>query len=264
MVSTRSIIFMAISVLVSIGLPLGLFLFFKKRFGLKVVPMLVGMGSFIVFALILESLVHQIVLRPAADGTIGLTNNPLLFMLYASFAAGIFEETGRFLSFLLLKKKYSGIGTGLSYGIGHGGIEAILLCGLSMAGNLVLSLIINTKTVAVLGDSPQILAALETLKDTNSFLFLVSGLERVFVVAIHISLSILVWLAVNSAGKKWLYLVAIVLHAIVDMPAALMQAGVLTNVLWVELLVAASAVALVAIAISAYRRYEQKEDLPCI
>ncbi|MDR0538038.1 MAG: YhfC family intramembrane metalloprotease [Tannerellaceae bacterium] len=58
--------------------------------------------------------------------------------------AGLFEETARFISFKILKKKYNGIGTGLAYGIGHGGIEAVLLAGLSMIVSIVFCIMINT------------------------------------------------------------------------------------------------------------------------
>jgi uncharacterized membrane protein YhfC len=43
-----------------------------------------------------------------------LREKPLVFMLYGGLMAGIFEESGRFIAFTVFKKKYSGIGAGLS------------------------------------------------------------------------------------------------------------------------------------------------------
>lgn len=245
--------------IISIGLPIGLFLFLRKRMNLKVVPMLVGAVAFVVFALILESLLHQLVLRPDADGTIALLNNPLLYMLYGCFAAGIFEESARFISFRLLKKKYSGVRTGFSYGIGHGGIEAILLAGLAMLSNIVLSIMMNTGATAALGNSPEILAGIATLQETDSYLFLVSGIERISAVVIQISLSLLVWFSVNRKGKGWLFPAAIVLHAVIDAPAALMQAGAISSIALVELLVAVAAVVLAVLAYFACKRFKNDD-----
>jgi uncharacterized membrane protein YhfC len=70
---------MAISALIAIGLPVGLFLVWRRRFKLKLVPALVGAGMFFVFVLILEQLLHVVVLQPAADGSIALRQSaPLL------------------------------------------------------------------------------------------------------------------------------------------------------------------------------------------
>jgi uncharacterized membrane protein YhfC len=180
MVSTLSIIFMAISLLIAVGLSPGPFLFWRKKHGLKLIPSLVGAGMFIIFALVLEQTLHAIVLKPSSDGNIPLMRDaPFLFVLYAVLAAGVFEETARLIAFIFLKRRYESVGTGLSYGIGHGGIEAILLVGLTMLSNIVLSLMINTGSVAALDDLPQVTAATESLISTDPSLFLIGGLGAV-------------------------------------------------------------------------------------
>jgi uncharacterized membrane protein YhfC len=253
MVSTLSMIFMAVSVLIAVGLPTGLFLFLRKKYGLKLVPMLVGAVMFFVFALVLEQMLHMLVLRPSADGAIALRSYPALYVLYGVFAAGIFEETARFIAFSFLKKRYDGIGTGLSYGIGHGGIEAILLLGVATVNNLVLSVMINEGSLPAPGDSPQIAAAIEALTNADSFMFLIGGFERASAIVIQISLSLLVWLAVNK-GANLLFPAAVVLHALVDVPAILLQIGVLNNILVAEIILVASAAALAAIAFLACKK----------
>jgi len=258
MVSTLSMIFMGISAVISIGLPIGLFLILRKKYGLKVVPMLVGAAAFIVFALVLEQQLHMLVLRPDANGVIELKNNPLLYVLYGIFAAGIFEESARYLSFLLLKRRYKGVGTGLSYGIGHGGVEAVLLAGVSMISNLIVSIMINSETAGSLGIQA---AQLTALTDTAPHLFLISGFERILAVIIQISLSLLVWFAVDRKDKWWLFLAAIVLHAIIDIPAALMQAGVTTSIFWTESIIAVSALAVAMIAVSVCRSLKRSDKI---
>jgi len=98
-VPVLSIIFMAVSAVVSIGVPIVLFLFFHRKFNAKVLPMLIGIAAFTIFALVLESLIHRIVLTKFA-----LRETPALYILYGIFMAGIFEETARFLGFNILKE----------------------------------------------------------------------------------------------------------------------------------------------------------------
>ena len=72
--------------------------------------------------------------------------NPVLYILYGGFAAGIFEETARLLcfkSFIRVGNNES-IYTGISYGLGHGGIEAILIGGIASVGNIVTSVMLNS------------------------------------------------------------------------------------------------------------------------
>jgi len=238
MISGLSILFMAISAIISIGLPVVLFFVWRKKYNLKLIPMLVGVAAFVLFAMILEQLLHIVVLRPAADGTIALAkNNPALFVLYGIFAAGIFEETARFISFHLLKKKYDGVGTGLSYGIGHGGIEAVLIAGVAMLSSIVMSIAVNTGNAGILGSDPIVLAQIDAVRTAGPIMFLASGFERIIAITVHISLSVLVWCAVKVKGKLWLYPAAIILHAIVNIVPAMYQAGLTDNVWLVEAII---------------------------
>ncbi len=262
-VSILSILFMAISAVISVGVPIALFLFWRKRFDMNIVPLLVGLAAFVLFALGLEQMLHAVVLRPDAAGNIALRSNPILYMAYGCFAAGIFEESARFLSFKLLKKKFHGVGTGLSYGIGHGGVEAGLLLGMTMINNIVLAVMINSGTIDAVKNALQGTAAAQfdtqitALTTTQPYMFLVGGAERIFALAIQISLSVLVWYAVNKTGKGWLFPAAIALHALIDAPAALMQTGVLNNVFVVEGIVFACAVLISLLAVFTHRKLKE-------
>ncbi len=249
LVPVLSIIFMGVSALIGFGLPLILFFIWRKKYDLKVAPALVGAAAFFIFAMILEQLLHAIVLRPASDGTIALTSQPFFYVLYGTLAAGVFEETARFFSFHFLKKKYQNFGTSLSYGIGHGGIECIMILGFSMISTLIFSLTINTGAAATLGDSSQVLATIETLTTSSPILFLAGGFERILAMTIHISLSVLVWTSVNRTGKWWLYPVSILLHALANTAAALLQCGVLKSIILVEAITCIAAILLAVIAV---------------
>jgi uncharacterized membrane protein YhfC len=234
-VSILSIVFMAISAIMSIGFPIVLFVVFHKKYGAKFLPMVFGIAGFIIFVLILEGFIHRIVF-----GQFALRGMPVAYILYGIFMAGIFEETARFISFNLLKKKYDGIETGLAYGVGHGGIEAVLLAGFSMVNAIITSIIINMgKIETIIGKLQgeileQTNSQIATLATTVPYLFLVSGIERIFAIGVQISLSVIVFYAVYGKNKKWLFPLAILLHAIIDIPAASMQAGLVKNIILVE------------------------------
>jgi uncharacterized membrane protein YhfC len=237
-ISIFSMAFMAMAAIVSIGLPVFLFIAFYKKYNMKIVPMVTGIAGFILFALILERSIHLIVFSKFA-----LKEKPLIYIIYGIFMAGIFEETSRFIFFKILKKKYNGIGTGLAYGIGHGGIEAILLAGLPMVNSIIFSIILNAGNIETItgklqGEAlEQINAQIATLLATAPYLFLMNGIERVFAICIQISLSIMVFYSVYGKNKLWLYPFSIILHAIIDIPAAAMQVGVIKNMYLVESLV---------------------------
>jgi uncharacterized membrane protein YhfC len=217
--------------------------------------MIVGIAAFIIFVPVLERSIHLIVL-----GRYDLKQTPFIYMLYGTLMAGIFEETARFLSFSILKRKYNGINIGLSYGIGHGGIEAIIVSGIAMISAMVVSIIINTGSLETItgklqGEAlDQVNIQIATLISTAPYLFLISGVERVIAIGIQMSLSIIVFYSVFCKGKRWLYPAAIIMHAIIDSPAALMQAGVISSVFLVEGLVCLSAVLIILLARAIHKR----------
>lgn len=242
-ISAFSMVCMAVSAIISVGLPIALFVFFHKRCKAKIIPFTVGMASFVIFALVLEALVHNIVL-----GKFALREKPVIFIIYGALMAGIFEETGRFISLKILKIKYKGIGTGLAYGIGHGGIEAILLAGLAMVSTIIFSINANIGNFNTGENMEQINAQIAAIASMPSYTFLISGMERIFAICIHISLSIIVFYSVFVKNKIWLYFFAIILHAIIDVPGAMLQVGLIKNTMILELLAFVGAIILIVIA----------------
>jgi len=258
-VSVFSIVFMAISAIISIGLPIALFIYIRKKHNAKYLPLIFGALAFIIFVLVLESLIHSLVFKAYP-----LKEHPLAYIIYGIFMAGVFEETARFISFkILLRKKYSGVSTGLSYGIGHGGIESALLAGVSMIVAIVFCILINTGNIDVIIGKMQgkaldvINSQINTLTITAPYMFLVSGLERVFAIVIQISLSMIVFYSVYSKDKIWLFPLAILIHAITDIPAAAMQVGVIKSIVLVEGLAGLSAVIVAVIAVNLHRNLKE-------
>ena len=243
-----SIIFMAVSVIIQIGLPVFLFIYFYKKFNAKFLPMILGALGFIIFALVLESLIHRLVFNNFA-----IREKPAIYIIYGVLMAGIFEESARFIIFNVLKKKYDGIGTALSYGVGHGGIESALLGGVSMISAIVVSFVINSGNIETLtgkleGDAfVAMLTQMGALITSPSYMFLISGFERLFAVFIQISLSVIVFYSVYNK-KLQLFFFAILLHAIIDIPAAAFQVGLIKNIYVVEGIVLLSAAGVTILA----------------
>jgi uncharacterized membrane protein YhfC len=240
---------MAISAIISIGLPVVLFIIFYKKYNAKIIPTIMGIAGFILFVLLLERSIHSIVFAKFI-----LREKPLIYIIYGIFMAGIFEETARFISFKILKKKYNGVGTGLAYGIGHGGMEAILLVGLPMINTMIFAIILNTGNIETItgklqGEAlEQINTQITAISTTSSYLFLTSGIESVFAICIQLSLSIMVFYSVYRKNKLWLYPFSIILHALIDIPAAAMQVGIIKNTFLVELLAFIGAIISIMIA----------------
>ncbi|HET7657240.1 MAG TPA: YhfC family glutamic-type intramembrane protease, partial [Bacillales bacterium] len=105
MVQTLSIVFMAISDILAIGVPIAVLIYFYRKFHVSWKPILVGALIFFVFSQILEKLLHVYVLRINPE-TIALMKNHYILAIYGGLAAGVFEEFGRFFGFRYLLGKY--------------------------------------------------------------------------------------------------------------------------------------------------------------
>lgn len=229
-VSTDQIISMLIPLLFSIGLVAFLIVFNRKRTGIAVKPLLIGAVGFIVFTQILEKILHVIVLTKFPN----LMEQPWLFGIYGGMAAGVFEEIGRFILYTWFLKKYLDYRGGLSFGIGWGGTEAILIMAMVMLPNILFAMMINAGTFeSTLGEvipADQLTDIRATIVNQGIGYYLLASIERSFALILQIALSLLVLFAV--VRKKFSYVVfAILIHALVDLPAAFYQTGNLQ--LWV-------------------------------
>lgn len=221
-VSSASIFCMAIAGLISFCIPVALFFWFRKKKHADVLPFFIGMAVMFVFALILESLVHQLVLNVLPVGKT-ILGNIWLYALYGGLMAGLFEETGRFIAFKTILKKYRDRDIdALMYGAGHGGFEAAWVLGGTMISNIVMGVMLNLgmsasiTATATAEQLPQLEAMFEALKTGLPASYFIGLIERVLAVAMQLSLSVFVWFAAKQKGKVWLYPAAILLHALVD------------------------------------------------
>lgn len=217
-ISTVSIIGMAFTLLISTVLPVVLGIIVYKKTHAKVSSFFIGCGIFVVFALILERILHAIVFAVTGNA---LQNNIFLYGLYGGLAAALFEETGRLVAMKFFMKKDLDKGNALMYGVGHGGTEAIIIVGLTYVNNLIISLMINTGgmhlTMSQLDPALQetTYQQLQALWQTPAYHFYMAGVERLSAIVLQICLSVLVYKCVKTGQKKFIA-GAILLHFLVD------------------------------------------------
>src|SRR5664280_645569 len=126
MVKTSSIFFLAISLLLSIVLPLVAAIVLHKKLQFAWKSALVGALVFVVF---------QILTRIPLLGYLQYNlwyqafsmSYPIISLLLIALSAGLFEEVGRYIGFRLLLRRHLDWEGGIAYGIGHGGLESLYI-----------------------------------------------------------------------------------------------------------------------------------------
>lgn len=246
-ISWLSIICMTLTIVICFFYPIVMVMYTSKRYKTGLKPVLIGILIFISFALVLKNVGVAVLLLIPGFQTM-LTGLTLVSAVFGALMAGLFEETGRLLAFKHLNKKgeCKDLGTALAYGAGHGGIEAILIVGLTMFNTLLLAMTINFSGAEAMvagldaNTAQTINEGIRTIAETNSLMFLVSGLERFVAMSFHIAASVLIYTCVVR-NKKHLYPLAIILHTALNIPAGLYQTQIITNIWVTEILCAAVA-----------------------
>jgi uncharacterized membrane protein YhfC len=248
MVNTLSIVFMIVSILICFLLPIGLTIYFYRKHKISLIVVLFGAIVFFVSQIAIRIPLLSILAKQ--QWYIDMSSNIYVLALFLALTAGIFEEVGRYIVMKLFMKKSLNWKSGIAFGIGHGGIEAMIIVGLTLINYVVISIMINSglfDNVIAATMAPEIAEQIRTtLVDTPTVNFLGGGFERTMTIIIQIAFSIMVLYAVKF--KKPVYLLyAILLHAVVDAPTVVLVSMGL-NVWIIELFIAAcAAVALIYI-----------------
>ncbi len=227
------------AILVQVGLPLGaIAIALRRRWGGWSVPLL-GAGAFLVAQLVRQLFLILVAmpLQPLA----GLGDEVLwpLNGLILALSAGLFEEGARYAFLKGFLPQVRDRRSGLLFGLGHGGVESVLI-GLVNALNLTLLLLVRAGLAL-----PQVQEGLEVLF-AQPVLPLWSALERILAIGLHLCLTLWVVQAVRSGRRRWL-IGAIGLHSLADFvtyaafqglgwPVARVEGGVAALTLGVALL----------------------------
>ncbi len=164
---------------------------------------------------------------------------PILYLFLLALSAGVFEECGRYLFLKILKART--LTEGISFGIGHGGIEAVLLVGIN---------------AAALAFYPQLLYG------TASGDYFLSAVERLAAMTAHIGFSVLV-LSSQAKRRSWLLAVAVCLHTALDFLALYLTRKAGWSAWLTEAFVAVFAVITIVLALIIWKNVSEKGEISC-
>lgn len=161
--------------------------------------------------------------------------NPWVYGLFLGLTAGLFEETARWAAIRFFLKEKQECEHGLAFGLGHGGIEAVMLVG-----------------IPLLRMALQLLAGKAALLFVNAGSLFVSGMERLFAMTFHVGASLLVMYGVRR--RKLIFLLAaILLHTLLDAAIVILPAVWGTGIAEIEVYTALMAVATLFAGTRCYR-----------
>ncbi len=229
MVSVWTILCCLMSLLVSLVLPVAVLVVFavkNKKQGI-LSAWLLGAAGFFVTQILIRLPVLMIL--QSQSWFMGFAQNHLfLYAFGLAFTAGLFELAGRFGVAKLLRKNLN-FKRSLAAGLGHGGIEAMILIGASYISNLAFIVMINTGTFDLLVaesaaagvDPTQLELVKQQLLTASPALFLLAGFERLLAMTAHAAMSMLVCYGV--AHKKVLpcILLCLGIHTFIDLTAGI-------------------------------------------
>ena len=238
-ISVSIIITFAAELLFSLALPILALVIWKKKEGTELRPAWIGAAAYFVFGMVLEQLINAAVLGTGSSAVSAfLLGHPWLYAVYGGLSAGILEETARFLVYRTMLKDSVGRENAVTFGIGFGGLECIMVLGLTVLSTLMMSISFNNmgaEAFAAQYANSEYQIVLETIAEINA----ISPLAGLM-------------FGVVRSQKFWLYPVSILLHAVVGVLAALYQTNVLTSVYLLEVLLVVYAVAVFFLARKVY------------
>ncbi|EQB86784.1 putative membrane protein YhfC [Clostridium punense] len=210
------------NILICFGIPLGYLLYvIKKRKNVK--PFFIGSLVFLISQILLRIPLITYVL-PKLDWYLSISVfNPILYSIFLGLTAGIFEEVGRYIGIKLGLKNQRTWEDGISFGMGHGGLEAMLITGIVNLQYLIWLLAYSKGTldsIMISSKAQQLKAFFDTITTTG---VLAAGFERIGAIIIHIGLTLIVLYGVKNRKKLCLPL-AILIHGFIDTSIGVVQA----------------------------------------
>ena len=225
MVGVSTILAVCVTFLISMVLPIVVYIIYGVKNKGKGVwtAWLLGAAGFVIF---------QVIIRiPILNGLAGLegfqtfaTQNYALYCLILAFTAGLFEVAGRYIVAKIMQKNLT-FERGFAAGLGHGGIESIVLIGTMYLNNLIYIIMINTgsfdmviqQTAAAGVDT----AALVSVQD--ALVYLLAGYERILTMISHTALSLLVCYFVTRKKDALGIILCLIFHTIIDFVSPLIN-----------------------------------------
>lgn len=229
MVPVMTVIACVVTLLVTLVLPVAVLIVYalkNRRQGIVSAWLLGAAGFFVTQILIrlpiLTALQSQSWFASFAQ------NNLFLYAFALAFTAGLFELAGRFAVAKGMRKNLTWKRS-LAAGLGHGGIEAMLLIGMTYVNNLIYIVMINSgyfdyliaQTAGLGVDISQLELIRTQLAEMSPALFLLAGFERVLAMTAHVAMSVLVCYGVSQRKTGSCVLLCLGIHTFIDLTAGI-------------------------------------------
>ncbi len=198
MIPTATFIGILFSVICSLAVPIGVWIYLIKKDKTKKINRYILLGLFGFFA-------AEIIVRGPALMILGTNtwfadfanSGTVLYTLFLSFTVALAETAARFLILKFAVKEDVGFVAGLGTGFGHGACETMAYTGIISVVNLMVCIMINTNSLA---NSEAYEEIKNTLTSQPSSVYFAAGAERLLAIIIHIGLSVI--LAYFLKNKK--------------------------------------------------------------
>lgn len=233
MVSTASMIAIIITLFITLIAPVVVWIIYGVKNKGKGVwkALALGAAGFVLLQMIIRMPILNIVSLIPGFGTF-VAEYYVVYCLILAMTAALFEVVARFGVAKILQKKIN-YEQGVAAGLGHGGIEAILIVGMTYINNLLYAIMINTGSFqGMIQDATrtggpevaeQLIMVMDSLVEAPSYLFYLAGYERVLTVIFHTAMSLLVCYLVYKKKAVLGLSIAFVAHFLVDFVAPLIN-----------------------------------------
>jgi len=230
-----SLVFHLLNSVLMIAMPLTLAIILSQRWKPGWRILLIGATTFILSQaghIPFNALMTQLLSKTALVNL--SVQEALIFnAVFLGLSAGFFEELFRYGMFRWWLKDAHTWRKGILSGVGHGGVEAIILGGLALfsmiqliaARNMDLSIVYSGETLRLATEQ------VRTYWSATWYDSMLGAVERLFTIVIQISLAVIVVQSFIRKQKRWLWL-AIGYHALIDAVAVYAMSKL--NPYWVE------------------------------
>ena len=280
--SILSLIGMLLTFSISVFVPiitLIIYAIVNKKKGVWLAWLLGAAGFFVMQIVIRMPIVSLLSEMPKIKAWYNRGPNILIYLFILAFTAALFELVARYVVAKILKKKNC-YPVAVGAGLGHGGIEAIVLIGGTYISNIICYFLIITGnfrellyTLSDMGVDVTELRMIEyQLEGTPMIMYLLAGYERILTMIIHIALTVIVFYFVHK-GKDFIgILLCMFLHFTVDFAPGFIQylgrllfmrAGYSSTVEWISLIlvyVFLTTMAIIGLVITLIIRHKWKKE----
>ena len=234
MVPVSTIVCCVITLLICLALPVLALLWMDGKYKKQGIPSawLLGAAGFFVTQILIR--VPILTVLQGQSWFMEFANSHLfLYAFGLAFTAGLFELAGRFVVAKLLRKNLTSR-RALAAGLGHGGIEAIVLIGMAYVNNLIYIFMINTgyfdslfaQVQGLSGEQLELaVSQLEMIRtqlvEYPAGMFLLGGFERILAMTAHTAMSMLVCYGVAHGKTLPCMLVCLGIHTLIDLTAGI-------------------------------------------